>query len=341
LPEQALRIERIGTVAARFLAMHRTARVAAAFGRCVYLEADGEFLCLGAGIGNGPLNAVVETPSPLWGGVRGGRPKTECHRGASPHLRYHAAGEPASAEPAPFVTGKVFEVSPTSIRSAGVTIDISAARLWRPAPWPDPASAAAVQRGMTTIRSIAASALPTDGLSPQLFCLSSAVLGPRTGDSALERIARPRVQRLLAWLDSETAAVAPPYGARRKPPVDLLGLGPGLTPSGDDVLCGVLLALQAIGERSSAAALASAIAAKAPRLTTPLSASFLAAAAEGLSNQALHDFVAAIIAGRDEALPPVMAELGRIGHTSGWDAMAGAFAVINAAARAHRQPRSP
>lgn len=122
-------------------------------------------------------------------------------------------------------------------------------------------------------------------------------------------------------------------------PTDLLGLGPGLTPSGDDVLCGVLLALDAIGARPAAARLAAAISEAVGTATTPLSAAFLAAAAEGQGAEALHRFIAAAIAADLDALPETIVDLGRIGHTSGWDAMAGAVLVLRAAAEIQAELR--
>ena len=65
----------------------------------------------------------------------------------------------------------------------------------------------------------------------------------------------------------------------------LVGAGAGLTPSGDDALCGVLLALRAVGGRvPSGADAAGAVAAsvrRASAATTSLSASLLSAASEG------------------------------------------------------------
>jgi hypothetical protein len=101
---------------------------------------------------------------------------------------------------------------------------------------------------------------------------------------------------------------------------DLVGLGPGLTPSGDDFLIGALAALSAVGQTNMRAALGRAVVAAAGR-TSPLSASLLRAAAAGHVGENLHAMVAAIITGdADGAIDAAT----RIGHTSGWDALAGA-----------------
>ena len=90
-------------------------------------------------------------------------------------------------------------------------------------------------------------------------------------------------------------------------PDELLGLGPGLTPSGDDVLAGYVLGRRAFGRPVPVL----------DRLerTTALSAALLEYAAAGLTVPE----VAAVIAGLGAArsLEPAVDALVRIGHTSG------------------------
>ena len=174
-------------------------------------------------------------------------------------------------------------------------------------------------QALQRLQCLAGEQAPVDGLARTVLGLA--------GDqrSALERVARPRVERLRAWVTARPSASA---GA--PPPVDLLGLGPGLTPSGDDLLCGVLVALHAVGETDMARALYAEIAKAAPSATSPISGAFLRAAAEGLGCEALHAAIAAILEGQIEALAGRVEALGRIGHTSGWDALAGALLVLQA-----------
>ena len=116
--------------------------------------------------------------------------------------------------------------------------------------------------------------------------------------------------------------------AHEQAPVDLLGLGPGLTPSGDDLLCGALVALHAIGRVDASRDLHAAIAGAARSATSPLSNAFLQAAAEGHGYEALHTMIIALLENRPFARD--LEVLGRIGHTSGWDALAGAAIVLQA-----------
>jgi hypothetical protein len=110
----------------------------------------------------------------------------------------------------------------------------------------------------------------------------------------------------------------------------LVGLGPGLTPSGDDFLIGALAALDAIHQTKTHAALGEAVAAAAPARTSPLSASFLRAAAAGHVGENLHALVAAVVCGHLDA---AAAAAGRIGHTSGWDMLVGVVLALRVVAK--------
>ncbi len=129
---------------------------------------------------------------------------------------------------------------------------------------------------------------PGDGLARM-------VLGRRRDPARRSRASRrPRIDRLRAWLD---ACRFPP--AHDTPPVDLLGLGPGLTPSGDDVLCGALVALHAVGRADALASPRRRRSTKAaPAATSPLSGAFLRAAAEGLGAEPLHATICALLSGQ-------------------------------------------
>ena len=102
----------------------------------------------------------------------------------------------------------------------------------------------------------------------------------------------------------------------------LLGAGQGLTPSGDDVLCAVLLVLGGVGEPAPVALLGAAVRDRWTS-TTSLSASLLDAACRGYAAPEVAALVACALrgdlAGAREALASTLA----IGHTSGADLVAG------------------
>jgi len=109
----------------------------------------------------------------------------------------------------------------------------------------------------------------------------------------------------------------------------LAGLGPGLTPAGDDFLVGLLAALYAFGPRSTKprwAALqtyASQIATVAAPRTTKLSAAWLACAGAGAFGEKWHHLICAL---NGDNLSAVIASANGIlatGATSGADALGG------------------
>jgi len=111
------------------------------------------------------------------------------------------------------------------------------------------------------------------------------------------------------------------------PVSDLVGLGPGLTPAGDDVLAGMLVALH--HTPTAARELAAEILPLAAHGTTALSATLLNHAAQGYAVSALLD-LADLVAGHGAArhLPAAVARLVDVGHSSGtalaWGLLRGA-----------------
>jgi hypothetical protein len=108
----------------------------------------------------------------------------------------------------------------------------------------------------------------------------------------------------------------------------LLGLGPGLTPSGDDVLAGLLAGLRwlesgCVGDEKLADALREAVEREAPGLTTRLSARLLSHAANGLMYEPAMHLGAALFSGDVAGVQPAAGALLRIGHTTGADIAAG------------------
>ena len=116
-------------------------------------------------------------------------------------------------------------------------------------------------------------------------------------------------------------------GASALPPAALLGLGMGLTPSGDDFLCGLLIALH-LPESPFAAQLprlrAQVLAALAA--THAISAAFLRDAAAGQVSAPVQEFVAALCG--KQALAPALEALVSLGHRSGYDLLSGILAGL-------------
>jgi hypothetical protein len=114
----------------------------------------------------------------------------------------------------------------------------------------------------------------------------------------------------------------------------LAGFGPGLTPSGDDALCGAVVALHRAGAHTQAGALAAAIRTLTPADTTPLSLHLLCWAADGVAGEDHLTWLDALIIGRP--IPPH--RLLAHGATSGADWAAGALAALHRLTGAHDGP---
>ncbi|WP_067175887.1 DUF2877 domain-containing protein [Microtetraspora niveoalba] len=117
----------------------------------------------------------------------------------------------------------------------------------------------------------------------------------------------------------------------------LLGLGPGLTPSGDDMLCGLLVALRQLGLAAGAPRavwladwLAAAVTYDARARTTPISATLLHCAARGEAGSEVLGVLRGL-AGQQQLEAAAHRLLG-LGHTSGadlaWGVRAGLAAVL-------------
>ena len=172
--------------------------------------------------------------------------------------------------------------------------DLNNVPIWQPDPWPQFDAGAA--------RRVAAAIKRDKGL-----------LAPAAGDPFKEAAQAP------------LAAVANWHGGPVPPILEnLLGLGPGLTPAGDDALGGAALALRACGHTADADALRDFLRARMATATSAISAAHLSAACDGIGAQALHNILAEIVQGRTPDLTPLDA----IGHSSGYDALAGIVAVL-------------
>jgi hypothetical protein len=125
----------------------------------------------------------------------------------------------------------------------------------------------------------------------------------------------------------------------------LLGVGPGLTPAGDDVLTGLLLALQSVRDAPLAALpeLLTLIRERAPSRTTLYGASALHAACLGQAPEVVVGALAALFH-NPGAVAQGLEALTAIGATSGFDTLQGLSAGLDLMSlpSSHGQrPRSP
>lgn len=128
------------------------------------------------------------------------------------------------------------------------------------------------------------------------------------------------------WLTANLAGKTAPFTWARQ----LIGRGPGLTPSGDDFLGGIMIALTALGHGKAATQLWHDIRDHARINTNAISCALLAAAATGLGSASLHAALNAFAKHDHTALTLALARIDGIGHSSGWDALAGVVLTLRA-----------
>lgn len=181
-------------------------------------------------------------------------------------------------------------------------VELEGASAWRPHPAPA-WNARALAESLERLGLVAARRLPSEGYGYLL-------------DPSRERPLA--VEALAGWLASPDGM---PVGA-----AGLIGLGPGLTPSGDDLVGGALCALHATGRTEVAARLAAWALPLAKAGTNRISCAHLACAAVGECGEAVNDAMVALVGGGEADLERIDA----IGHTSGWDALAGVVLALEA-----------
>ncbi len=206
-----------------------------------------------------------------------------------------------------------------------LAISVAEAAVWTPAP-PGPWSAVSLFAGLTALGALLPERLPEEGLG--VLALPWRAGG--AAQSAVAAAAREPAEALSAVLHRAMARngdhTAPPVAELRA----LIGLGPGLTPSGDDLLGGALVALHLLGRPGLAEALWQGTGGALETRSTAISRAHLGAAARGLGSAALHGILNDLLAGKTDVLAARLAAIDRIGHTSGWDALAGATIALRA-----------
>jgi hypothetical protein len=201
-----------------------------------------------------------------------------------------------------------------------VTVEIGDCRIWRP-PEPIRWTSETLTAGLDSLEIKARQQAPAEGLLRLILDPARAAVGApflRRAAGAIDRIE----QGLLGDGTDQTAL---DDGVRV-----LIGLGPGLTPSGDDFLVGIMVALAEMQETRLLETLSAAVGKYAAARTNSISAVHLSAGAQGLGADALHRTIQSILSGGN-GLTGNLSDLAKIGHCSGWDAVAGASFILRPA----------
>lgn len=109
----------------------------------------------------------------------------------------------------------------------------------------------------------------------------------------------------------------------------LAGLGPGLTPAGDDALAGAVLGMRAMAGTAAEARLEHLVT---TLPTGAVSLAFLVWAARGQSLAPVHDLLAALVAGVQSGAAAACRELASVGASSGADFALGLWLTLRCTA---------
>ena len=360
----------IGIVAVRALRGGASGVVRSVFERSFYVTLGETWICVGPpGLGEGPLNllcAPVNRFFPAQAGIQkpcalsplGPRLRGDERKGG----RLETNGMDLREGDAALVHGDVLRLG------NALTIALGDAAVWRPS-LPGDWSAESLSHGLAAFDAALPAELPREGLALLLRPPSDDTLPPvaRAASSPAKILSslvrsvavRSRIERensspppphtplIPAQAGSQEPRIAPPLDDALDPRLrgdervqksealsslqSLLGLGPGLTPSGDDFIGGAMVALTGLEMTSLRDALWNALAPLTATHTNDISRAHLAATAEGFGSGTLHGLLEAVMVGDADAIAPCIAALAEVGHTSGWDAMAGAITVLRAA----------
>jgi hypothetical protein len=296
-PERNIPVATLGGIASRILESHERGRVLAVFRRSFYLQLDADVICVGpSSFAAGPLSMLC--------GYSNGMSWQDC----------------LAPDAAAYRRGDTLRVGNAHC------FDFADAETWH-LPAPAAVHLASIARGLRRLLVAVQRRRPVGfGVLVPSLCgpASVPVLVPQR--DPLLSAAVPTIETLRSWMSAAFAdsdAGVPDVSA-------LVGLGPGLTPSGDDFICGVLAALHFLGREPVARQLAGVVVPVTSTHTNVISAAYLRCAAQGEISQLLIDVLASLCAG-GEAIDRRLDGVQALGHTSGWDCLAGVVTACAAA----------
>ncbi|MDE0332668.1 MAG: DUF2877 domain-containing protein [Nitrospinae bacterium] len=290
------KIDLVGAFAKEFLDAPDEVKVIGVFRRSLYVENfSGRLACIGGRcIGPGPLNALCEF---------------------SDDVDFTQIVEPGI--PAEIRDGWL-QLGPR------MKIDVSRPMEWEPGPLPVGWNLELFLGNLPFLALWIAESGPREGLAP---LIARVVNGEEvSNEDAFHKISREGIADFGYWLSCSLDGEGNyefPAAARR-----LVGLGPGLTPSGDDFLCGVMMTLRALGLMDILNRVSEAVLKQAVYRTSRISRAHLECAARGQGAQALHETISAMGVADEARLSSALHALDNIGHTSGWDSLAGVVRVM-------------
>jgi len=296
-------VRQCGCLAAKLLSNDAIGKVSAIFDSSFYVELDNGLVCIGVkDLPLSPLNVIIAAPE---------------------STNWSASGLCLNSKVSIF-SGFIRIGAQFSFRLAG-------AAEWKPKPVPATWENANLKQGLAVFREQCIGRIPHEGLGQILYYDTSSF-----DDQSLCKITEILIRELRDWLvpalrDPDSRSMHGLQWVHH-----LIGLGPGLTPSGDDFIGGMMIALHSLGELEICQQLWMPTRRCAIEAGNPIALAHLNAASEGLGSLGVHDALSAILEGCPHNIEKTLIVLDSIGHTSGWDAMAGVIVTFDAWLEAHR-----
>lgn len=289
-------VQRTGCIASRTLSGATAGRIAAVFDSSFYIETEAGLVCIGnTDLEPGPLNLATCAP---------------------PTTKWSASGLQRNA------TAKIDR------QAIGIGnrhyFSLTGAAEWSPDPRDGSWNIDKLASGIRAFREIAANRIPTEGLGRYLNPDFRPDHDQRVCRAAARPLSELRRWLLSAFREPDTINLE---GLKQVHP--LIGLGPGLTPSGDDLIGGMMIALHGLGEPGICRAFWLPTRHYAEQASNAISCAHLAAAAEGKGSAAIHRAFSAIADGDCDEMHSGLSGVARVGHTSGWDAIAGMILALD------------
>lgn len=286
-----LPIQLAGSVASRILDNARRGRIVALFDSSFYIKTEDGFVCVGnQNLAPCPLNLVTTAP---------------------PATNWRASG--MQLDQNVNISNKAINVGNR------FTFPVSGMRNWSPALVPS-WRIVDLEYGLECFRMACRNRAELDGLG--FF----PVVGFRPEQKFDTRgVAERPIAVLREWLTSLVRNPDNNIRLDRDAVKPLIGLGPGLTPSGDDFIGGAMLALNTMHENETCRLLWESIGRTIEEISNPISYAHLEAASQEGGNSNIHLCLAAILQGSPSTIQNCLPGICQIGHTSGWDIMAGAI----------------
>ena len=299
-------VSKIGDVANAAVQTHLHGTVYATFDRSMYVLLDGlhvqQLVCVGLpSIGDGPINVLVDTnETSLCAALSLDSPMTV---GTPVDIKHGVLFIGSSCELYLSAESVVFDSRVTTVLASSSNFLLSQ-HVQSPECWA-PQSALVLN---------AQNANPGQTLNPSFL------------QRALIKTTAPAVDALKAWLAEclllNKVSDCPPQVA------PLLGSGPGLTPSGDDFLAGVLIALHVLGRTELKNTLWRCLNAERILRTHVISNQFLVLAQAGKANAHISTCIKLILQGHDVQSHLFTQALSSVGSSSGWDTFYGIAVVL-------------